>query len=135
AWESPRRQRCRPCRRISCSSKRRCLRASVTKITVSASVRRCGQVAASSCAAWLLLPDFPEPRRPQNNQSRIFLGSRDVKVLKSIATLFAAGALVATAATGAFAQDKGQIGIAMPTQSSLRWISDGNELKTALEGM
>ena len=58
-----------------------------------------------------------------------------MKVLKSIATLFAAGALVASAATGAFAQDKGQIGIAMPTQSSLRWISDGNELKTALEGM
>jgi putative multiple sugar transport system substrate-binding protein len=33
----------------------------------------------------------------------------------------------------AFAQDKGKIGIAMPTQSSLRWISDGNELKAALE--
>ncbi|HEY0853582.1 MAG TPA: multiple monosaccharide ABC transporter substrate-binding protein [Devosia sp.] len=33
----------------------------------------------------------------------------------------------------AFAQDKGQVGIAMPTQSSLRWISDGNELKAALE--
>nr|WP_152662515.1 multiple monosaccharide ABC transporter substrate-binding protein [Devosia soli] len=57
-----------------------------------------------------------------------------MKVLKSIATLFAAGALLATAATAAYAQDKGQIGIAMPTQSSLRWISDGNELKTALEG-
>nr|WP_274532530.1 MULTISPECIES: multiple monosaccharide ABC transporter substrate-binding protein [unclassified Devosia] len=57
-----------------------------------------------------------------------------MKVLKSIATLFAAGALMATAATAAHAQDKGQIGIAMPTQSSLRWISDGNELKTALEG-
>lgn len=56
-----------------------------------------------------------------------------MKVLKSIATLFAAGALMATAATVAYAQDKGQIGIAMPTQSSLRWISDGNELKTALE--
>ncbi|KQN70162.1 sugar-binding protein [Devosia sp. BK] len=54
--------------------------------------------------------------------------------MKSIATLFAAGALMATAATAAHAQDKGQIGIAMPTQSSLRWISDGNELKTALEG-
>jgi len=58
-----------------------------------------------------------------------------VKVLKSIATLFATGALVASAATAAFAQDKGQVGIAMPTQSSLRWISDGNELKSALEGM
>ncbi|WP_367178660.1 multiple monosaccharide ABC transporter substrate-binding protein [Devosia sp.] len=41
---------------------------------------------------------------------------------------------MATAATVAYAQDKGAIGIAMPTQSSLRWISDGNELKTALEG-
>ncbi|HWU19655.1 MAG TPA: multiple monosaccharide ABC transporter substrate-binding protein [Devosia sp.] len=38
-----------------------------------------------------------------------------------------------TGSTAAFAQDKGQIGIAMPTQSSLRWISDGNELKAALE--
>jgi putative multiple sugar transport system substrate-binding protein len=33
----------------------------------------------------------------------------------------------------AFAQDKGAIGIAMPTQSSLRWISDGNSLKAELE--
>ncbi|MCP1211130.1 sugar ABC transporter substrate-binding protein [Devosia subaequoris] len=43
--------------------------------------------------------------------------------------------MLATAVTGAFAQDKGLIGVAMPTSSSLRWISDGNELKTALEGM
>jgi putative multiple sugar transport system substrate-binding protein len=34
----------------------------------------------------------------------------------------------------AFAQDKGAIGIAMPTKSSLRWISDGDSLKAALEG-
>lgn len=33
----------------------------------------------------------------------------------------------------AFAQDKGVIGIAMPTKSSLRWISDGDSLKAALE--
>lgn len=33
----------------------------------------------------------------------------------------------------AFAQDKGLIGIAMPTKSSLRWISDGDSLKAALE--
>lgn len=58
-----------------------------------------------------------------------------MKVLKTLATLLTAGAVLATATAGAFAQDKGQIGIAMPTQSSLRWISDGNELKTALEGM
>lgn len=31
------------------------------------------------------------------------------------------------------AEDKGLVGIAMPTKSSLRWISDGNELKSALE--
>ena len=58
-----------------------------------------------------------------------------MKVLKSIATLVATGAMLATAVTGAFAQDKGLVGVAMPTSSSLRWISDGNELKTALEGM
>jgi putative multiple sugar transport system substrate-binding protein len=33
----------------------------------------------------------------------------------------------------AHAEDKGLVGIAMPTKSSLRWISDGNELKAALE--
>src|SRR5690606_8913205 len=55
--------------------------------------------------------------------------------MKSIVTLMAAGAMAATAFSGAFAQDKGSVGIAMPTQSSLRWISDGNELKSALEGM
>jgi len=40
-------------------------------------------------------------------------------------------ALAATAClTGApgFAQEKGRIGIAMPTQSSARWISDGNSM-------
>jgi putative multiple sugar transport system substrate-binding protein len=53
-----------------------------------------------------------------------------MKMLK----LLAAVAFGAIALGGsAFAQDKGAIGIAMPTQSSLRWISDGNELKTALE--
>ena len=40
---------------------------------------------------------------------------------------------IALSGTASFAQDKGKVGIAMPTQSSLRWISDGNELKAALE--
>ncbi len=40
---------------------------------------------------------------------------------------------LATISYGAHAQDKGLVGIAMPTKSSLRWISDGNELKAALE--
>lgn len=57
-----------------------------------------------------------------------------MKVLKSLATLLTVGAVALTASGAALAQDKGAIGIAMPTQSSLRWISDGNELKSALEG-
>jgi putative multiple sugar transport system substrate-binding protein len=57
-----------------------------------------------------------------------------VKIIKTLATVLAVGAMALTASTAVFAQDKGIIGIAMPTQSSLRWISDGNELKTALEG-
>jgi len=47
-------------------------------------------------------------------------------------------AAVATAASGAvvgptFAQDKGTIGIAMPTKSSARWISDGNSMVEQFE--
>jgi putative multiple sugar transport system substrate-binding protein len=57
-----------------------------------------------------------------------------VKIFKTLATVLAVGAMALTASTAVFAQDKGAIGIAMPTQSSLRWISDGNELKAALEG-
>jgi len=56
--------------------------------------------------------------------------------VKLFKTIMAAVTLSAIALSGsAFAQDKGAIGVAMPTQSSLRWISDGNELKSALEGM
>ncbi|MBI1622392.1 multiple monosaccharide ABC transporter substrate-binding protein [Aquamicrobium zhengzhouense] len=40
------------------------------------------------------------------------------------ATLFSAGMF----AVPAFAQDKGIVGIAMPTQSSSRWISDGHSM-------
>ncbi|WP_332685676.1 multiple monosaccharide ABC transporter substrate-binding protein [Devosia sp.] len=57
-----------------------------------------------------------------------------MKIFKTLATVLAVGAMALTASTAVFAQDKGAIGIAMPTQSSLRWISDGNELKAALEG-
>ena len=54
-----------------------------------------------------------------------------MKALKLLMTAVTAGAIALSGQ--AFAQDKGQVGIAMPTQSSLRWISDGNELKAALE--
>ncbi len=43
-------------------------------------------------------------------------------------------AVVATAfAAPAFAQDKGFVGIAMPTKSSARWISDGNSMVKQFE--
>jgi putative multiple sugar transport system substrate-binding protein len=52
-----------------------------------------------------------------------------VKIIKSLVGALALAAMTFTAQ----AQDKGLVGIAMPTKSSLRWISDGNELKAALE--
>jgi len=55
-----------------------------------------------------------------------------VKALKLLMTAVTVGAIALSGQ--AFAQDKGAIGIAMPTKSSLRWISDGDSLKAALEG-
>lgn len=54
-----------------------------------------------------------------------------MKIIKALVGALALG--LATASYSAHAQDKGAVGIAMPTKSSLRWISDGNELKAALE--
>ena len=54
-----------------------------------------------------------------------------MKLLKLLTTAVAVGAIAL--AGQAYAQDKGLIGIAMPTKSSLRWISDGDSLKAALE--
>ena len=54
-----------------------------------------------------------------------------MKALKFLMTAVTVGAMALTGSV--FAQDKGAIGIAMPTKSSLRWISDGNALKAALE--
>jgi putative multiple sugar transport system substrate-binding protein len=54
--------------------------------------------------------------------------------VKIIRTLIAALTVGLAATTySAQAQDKGTVGIAMPTKSSLRWISDGNELVKALD--
>jgi putative multiple sugar transport system substrate-binding protein len=49
------------------------------------------------------------------------------------ASLALATALCAVTAVPAMAQDKGTIGIAMPTQSSSRWISDGNSMVEQFE--
>ena len=54
-----------------------------------------------------------------------------MKVLKTLAAVLAVGAMALSAGT-AFAQDKGAIGISMPTKSSLRWISDGDALVKSL---
>jgi len=48
-------------------------------------------------------------------------------------TTILALALTAVAASGAQAQEKGTIGIAMPTKSSARWIADGGNMVTALK--
>jgi len=54
-----------------------------------------------------------------------------VKALKLLLSVAAVGALALSGQ--AIAQDKGLIGVAMPTKSSLRWISDGDSLKASLE--
>lgn len=54
--------------------------------------------------------------------------------LKTIlSALSLAAAMAATAVTGAFAQSKGTVGIAMPTKSSARWIDDGNNIVKTLK--
>ena len=46
---------------------------------------------------------------------------------------FGATAIAVILATPAFAQDKGTIGIAMPTKSSARWIADGDNMQQQFE--
>ena len=49
-----------------------------------------------------------------------------MKIFTSVLASVALGA--AMFAAPAFAQDKGTVGIAMPTKSSARWISDGDSM-------
>ena len=54
--------------------------------------------------------------------------------LKTTLSAFAlAATMAATVVTGAFAQGKGTVGIAMPTKSSARWIDDGNNIVKILK--
>jgi putative multiple sugar transport system substrate-binding protein len=54
--------------------------------------------------------------------------------LKTTLSAFAlTAAMAATSATGAFAQGKPTVGIAMPTKSSARWIDDGNNIVKVLK--
>jgi putative multiple sugar transport system substrate-binding protein len=51
----------------------------------------------------------------------------------TLSALALAAAMAATAVTGAIAQSKGTVGIAMPTKSSARWIDDGNNMVKVLK--
>jgi putative multiple sugar transport system substrate-binding protein len=53
-----------------------------------------------------------------------------VRIIKALVGALALG--LATVSYSAHAQDKGLVSIAMPTKSSLRWISDGDALVKAL---
>jgi putative multiple sugar transport system substrate-binding protein len=53
-------------------------------------------------------------------------GERNMKLLTKALAAFATVAALGSAPV--FAQDKGLIGISMPTKSSSRWISDGNSM-------
>ncbi len=48
--------------------------------------------------------------------------------MKFLTTALSALAIAASLAAPVYAQDKGTVGIAMPTKSSARWISDGNAM-------
>jgi putative multiple sugar transport system substrate-binding protein len=54
-----------------------------------------------------------------------------MKFIQSVHAVLAAGALAF--AGSAFAQDKGTIGVSMPTKSSARWISDGDSMVKSLK--
>lgn len=50
--------------------------------------------------------------------------------MKKLTSLFASIAIgVSLLSSGAYAQDKGTVGIAMPTKTSTRWISDGETME------
>src|SRR5436190_14138913 len=53
--------------------------------------------------------------------------------LKMIAVAAMAGLAAVALSSGAFAQSKPTIGIAMPTKSSARWIDDGNNMVKVLK--
>lgn len=56
-----------------------------------------------------------------------------MKRLTTTLSAFALGALALSFAVPASAQDKGTVGIAMPTKSSARWIADGDNMVKVLK--
>src|SRR5499427_8397311 len=56
-----------------------------------------------------------------------------LKLKTMIATLALVGFSAIAVSSAAFAEDKGTVGIAMPTKSSARWIADGSNMVQALK--
>ena len=54
-----------------------------------------------------------------------------MKIIKALVGALALG--LATTTYGAYAQDKGLVGVLMPTKTSQRWINDGDAVKSPLE--
>ena len=54
-----------------------------------------------------------------------------MRMLKLAASVAALGAVLLT--SSAYAQDKGLVGVLMPTKTSQRWINDGDAVKSQLE--
>ena len=87
----------------------------------------------------------PQPQAdpsPGTNNTEYALGNmsaarawtRGRTTLKTLTTALAAAALGAFGLLGAAqAQDKGTVGVAMPTKSSARWIDDGNNMVKVLK--
>src|SRR4051794_27402464 len=65
---------------------------------------------------------------------RSAIGSKGRTNLRTLTTALAALALgTASLLSPALAQDKGTVGVAMPTKSSARWIDDGNNMVKVLK--
>ena len=56
-----------------------------------------------------------------------------MKIIKALVGALALG--LATTTYGAHAQDKGLVGVLMPTKTSQRWINDGDAVKSQLEAL
>jgi putative multiple sugar transport system substrate-binding protein len=70
---------------------------------------------------------FPAPPHLIDASSTIQArGRNDVNLTKTFMTMLTAGMLALS--SQAIAQDKGTIGISMPTKSSARWIADGDNM-------
>ena len=72
---------------------------------------------------------------PAKSGSRhiITKGEITVKIIKALVGALALG--LATTSYSAYAQDKGLVGVLMPTKTSQRWINDGDAVKSQLEAL